>query len=306
MASTPGQDRVLSLMFFVAEHAPRLLHALAGVLGRVVWRLSPGVRSAVRSNLKRVLADRSGDHDRVGRAMLGNFVRFVADLGAARHQSAEALVARVGTIEGAEHYDRAVAMGRGLIVATAHLGSFEVGLAVTAARSSGTHVVFATDPFPRFDRMRRRVHEKLGVHEARAEAGWPMWVGLRDALSRGEVVVMQADRLMPGQKGASVMLCGAAAAFPTGPVRLAELTGAPIVPVFAVLEGGGRIKLLIDEPIVVGNGTGGRTGQHAAMQLLADVIGRRVSAYPEQWLMMHRVWPEREHARPGDERQIER
>jgi KDO2-lipid IV(A) lauroyltransferase len=284
------QDRVLGALFFVAEYAPGMLYRLAGVLGRAVWWLAPGTRSAVRMNLSRVLGERAMQRDAVGRKTVANFIRFVADLGAAQRLSPEALVARATEIEGAERYESALAMGRGLIVATAHLGSFEVGLAVTAAKSPGTHVVFATDPFPRFDRMRRRLREKLGVREARAEEGWSMWAQLRDALSRGEVVVMQADRVMPGQKGRSVSLCGQATDLPTGPVRLAQLAGAPILPVFAVRVGAKRIKLIIDEPISVEDDGDAQAEQDEALQRLAEAIGRRIRAYPDQWLMLHRVW----------------
>lgn len=289
-ASTSGQDRFLGLLFWVAEHLPRVLRALAGVVGTIVWAVSPGLRASVRSNLKRVLTDPEANRDKVGRQVVSHFVRFVADLGEAQRQSPEVLVARATQIEGAEHYEAALSMNRGLIVATAHLGSFEVGLAVTASKSPATHVVFATDPFPRFDRLRRQLREKLGVHEARAEGGWMMWGDLRDALERGEVVVLQADRVMPGQKGKPAAFCGEPAELPTGPVRLAQLTGAPIVPVFAVRTKRNEIKLIIDQPILVSDDGDARDSQKKALQLLADAIGRQVREYPEQWLMLHPVW----------------
>lgn len=289
-ASTSGQDRILGVLFFFAERTPRLLQSLANGLGRLAWQLSPGTRLAVRANLQRLCGDQASDPDRVGRRLLANFIRFVADLGASQNLSPGTLQARATQIEGAEHYDQALAMGRGLIVVTAHLGSFEVGLAVTAAKSPATHVVFATDPFPRFDRMRRRLREKLGVHEARSEEGWAMWAQLRDALSRGEVVVMQGDRVMPGQKGQPARLCGEQTELPTGPVRLAQLTGAPMLPVFAVRINQNEIKLIIDKPILVGSDGSPQVQQQQALQQLADVISRRIAAYPDQWLMLHRVW----------------
>lgn len=302
-ASTSGQDRFLSLLFWFAEHLPRVLGSLAPGIGALVWMISPGLRAAVRSNLKRVVTEADVNRDTIGRRVVANFVRFVADLGEAQRVSPAALVARATTIDGAEHYEAALAMGRGLIVATAHLGSFEVGLAVTASKSSDTHVVFATDPFPRFDRLRRQLREKLGVHEARAEGGWLMWGELRDALERGEVVVLQADRVMPGQKGKLAVLCGEPAEMPTGPVRLAQLTGAPILPVFAVRTYRNEIKLIIDEPIFVSDDGDGRDTQPKALQLLADVMGKQIQAYPEQWLMLHPVWGH-DASEPGGERSL--
>lgn len=288
-SSTSGQDRFLGLLFWAAEYQPGVLRILNPLISLIVWAVAPGLRAAVRSNLKRVTGAEV-NHDKMVRRVVSNFVRFVADLGEAQHLSPEALVARATEIDGAEHYESALAMGRGLIVATAHLGSFEVGLAMTAAKSPATHVVFATDPFPRFDRLRRQLREKLGVQEARSEGGWLMWGELRDALERGEVVVLQADRVMPGQKGKPAVFCGEQAEMPTGPVRLAQLTGAPIVPVFAVRTRGKEIKLVIGEPILVGEDGDARAAQKKALQLLADAMSKQIHAYPEQWLMLHSVW----------------
>jgi len=120
-----------------------------------------------------------------------------------------------------------------------------------------------------------------------------MWGALRDALGRNEVVVMQADRVMPGQKGAVVELLGAGAELPTGRVRLAQLTGAPVLPVFAVRETDGRsIRIVIEAPILVGQSGDARRDQQEAMVALAGAVGRVVRRYPDQWLMLHRVWVE--------------
>lgn len=291
-ASSPKADRLLGALFWMAEYAPGVLRLVARPLGWMVWAVSPGVRSAVLDNVSRLLPDASPRrmYPRVGRRVVANFIRFVADLGTAQGLTPDELVARATEFEGSEHYERAAAMGRGLIIATAHLGSFEVGLAVTASKAAAAHVVFATDPFPRFDRLRRRLREKLGVHEARAEGGWGMWGVLRDALAQDEVVVLQADRVMPGQKGATVELLGEPTQLPTGAVRLAQMTGAPIVPVFAVRTGTDCIRIVIDEPIVVETSADPGAAQRVALDRLASAIGRRVADHPDQWLMLHRVW----------------
>ncbi|MEM1355740.1 MAG: hypothetical protein AAGH88_12765 [Planctomycetota bacterium] len=288
-------DRFLRGLFYLAQRHPRLLSRLAPGLAWGTWRLARGVRAGVRDNLAHLLPTQTSDkeRDRIGRRVLLQFIRFVADLGHAQHASFEALLARAVTIEGKSHYRQARSLGKGAVIATAHLGSFEVGLAVTADMERATHVVFATDPFPRFDQLRTSLREKLGVQEARADQGWAMWGDLRDALARDEVVVMQADRVMPGQKGMSVPLLGAPAELPTGPVRLAQLTGSPILPVFAVREPDGHtIRIMIEKPIMVPDTGDPRQDQSAAIVALSEAIGRVVGRYPDQWLMLHRVWVE--------------
>lgn len=295
VASSAANDRLLRGLFYVAQKYPGLLRWLAPGLAAGAWRTAGGVRASIEANLSHLLPkeNTADERARVGRRVLHNFLRFVADLGQAQHVSAEQLLARATVIEGNEHYDRARAMGVGTVIATAHLGSFEVGLAVTADRERAAHVVFATDPFPRFDQLRTALRQKLGVHEARVGRGWEMWGALRDALGRDEVVLMQADRVMPGQKGMVVPLLDGSAELPTGPVRLAQLAGSPILPVFAVREGDGEsIRIVIEAPILVSESGDPRQDQQAALVALAGAIGRVVRRYPDQWLMLHRVWVE--------------
>lgn len=297
-SSSPRVDRLLGGLFCIAEKWPRTLHRLAPLLARVTWLLAGGMRQAIRFNLSQLLPANASSKrtEQVGQSVVRNFIRFIADLGLAQHQSQAQIVDRVTNVEGQANYERARAMGKGAIIATAHLGSFEVGLAVTANREKAVHVVFATDPFPRFDRMRTALREKLGVQEARAEDGWEMWGQLRDALAADEVVVMQADRVMPGQKGMVVQLSRGRAELPTGPVRLAQLSGAPILPVFAVRESeedagnGQNIRIVIEEPIVVQASGDPKHAQSAAMDALASALGRQIEKHPAQWLMLHRVW----------------
>jgi lauroyl/myristoyl acyltransferase len=99
------------------------------------------------------------------------------------------------------YYQEARRNQRGAVIVTAHLGCFELGMAALVEHEKRVHVVFRRDPSPRFDRLRSRLREMLGVREAPVDDGWATWSRLRDALSSDEVVLIQGDRVMPGQKG---------------------------------------------------------------------------------------------------------
>jgi KDO2-lipid IV(A) lauroyltransferase len=176
-------------------------------------------------------------------------------------------------------------MKRGAIIATAHLGSFEAGAAAIVDRERAVHVVFKRDE-TRFEKVRTTLRRKLGVAEAPVDEGWPLWLRLREALQRDEVVMVQADRVMPGQKGFSVPFLHGRLLLPTGPVKLAIASGAPIVPVFAVRTAEHRIRIHVEPAIIVGD------DQHASLLKLAGVLERYVRAYPEQWLLFHNAFCE--------------
>ena len=65
-------------------------------------------------------------------------------------------------------------------------------------------------------------------------------------------------------------------------MRLAQLTGAPIVPVFSARTGHRRYAVHVHEPIDVPRHADTRA-IGAAAQCLADALGEFVRAHPTQW-----------------------
>jgi KDO2-lipid IV(A) lauroyltransferase len=176
------------------------------------------------------------------------------------------------------------------------MGSFEVGMAALRRQDARIHVVFRRDAFGRFERMRSALRAKLGVIEAPVDDGWTVWMRLRDALQNDEVVALQGDRVMPGQKGQAIPVLGADMMLPAGPVKLALATGAPIVPVFTVRTPGGKVRLCVEPAIHVGS----PDDLDPAMEQLAGVLGKYLRAHGDQWLMLQPAWCGQQNARQAD------
>lgn len=105
-------------------------------------------------------------------------------------------------------------------------------------------------------------------------------------LREGGVVALQIDRVPPGMSGRSVRLFGKPGAIPRGPLLLAQLTGAPIVPVFSARAGHRRYAVHVSEPILVPRRAEARAIDTAA-QRIADALSEFVSAHPTQWFPFH-------------------
>jgi len=245
------------------------------------------IRSSTRANGRRIFGPDAGGRklDAFTRGVVGNFFDFVIDVGRSVGKTRQQLAAQIERIDGHERYVATRAAGRGAIVLTAHMGSFEVGAAALLEHEPKIHVVFKRDT-GRFERIRQALRGQLGVIEQPVDEGWGVWVKLRDALRDDEVVAIQGDRVMPGQKGRRMPFLGGHLALPTGPVKLAMASGAPIIPVFSVRTAEGKIRLFIEEPIRADDGL------DAAMGRVAAVIERYVAAYPEQWLVLHPAFVE--------------
>jgi phosphatidylinositol dimannoside acyltransferase len=273
----------LKCLFFLAQRAPWFARLAKGPFVRLSIRCSRAIRTATAVNGARMQL--RSDIRRFTRGVVGNFYDFVCEIGRSLRMTREDLVARVESIDGHEKYLAARAMKKGAILLTAHMGSFEVAVAALLQHEQRIHVVFKRD-VGRFERIRQALRQRLGVVEQPVDDGWAVWVRLRDALIANEVVAIQGDRVMPGQKGRRMPFLGGHVLLPTGPVKLATASGAPIVPVFSVRTQAGRIKLFIEDAIIVGDDI------DQAMGKIAAVIGKYVSAYPEQWLVLHRAFCE--------------
>ncbi len=254
----------------------------------VAFRTSAGMHSGTLANAARILGANStqGERNRLARAVISNFILFCHDVGVSTRMTADELANQVERIEGHKHYKAARDLKRGAIVVTAHMGSFEVGMAALRQQDAKIHVVFQRDVFARFERMRSALRAKLGVIEAPVDDGWTIWMRLREALLNNEVVVLQGDRVMPGQKGERVQVLGADMMLPAGPVKLALATGAPIVPVFSVRSDNGKMRLCVEPAIEV------RSAEDVgpAMNELAAVVSKYVRAYGDQWLVLQPAW----------------
>jgi KDO2-lipid IV(A) lauroyltransferase len=184
-------------------------------------------------------------------------------------------------VEGLEHLRGAQQARRGTLVLTGHLGNWEVG-AVVLRRMGFPMTVVALPHADRsmdalFNAQRRRCDLEIiptGPSAARQ--------ALRQ-LRRGGLLGLLGDREF-GSNGLPVPVAGASMVLPRGPALLSIRSGAPVLPVFLVREGLWRFRLCIEPPLW----PAARDSEEAVpalMQAYAQVLGRYLSRFAEQWLM---------------------
>jgi KDO2-lipid IV(A) lauroyltransferase len=190
-----------------------------------------------------------------------------------------------------DEYSRAVLAearekGRGLVLATAHAGNWELAAAALAESYPLTVVVkpMSVGWVDRFCRSSRRARGiGLAVPENALERS-------REALARGEIVAMLIDQV-PGRASHSVVtdfLCGRADV-DRSPAALAASMRCPLaVAVSRRLEGGMHVLevLAVLEPPERDR----RPWAVEATRIATRVFERWVHAHPGDWLWMHRRW----------------
>jgi lauroyl/myristoyl acyltransferase len=278
----------LHLFFWLSVHAPWLLGLIKPIGVRLAVISSSKVRTATAANARRIFGADLSDAQCLtyGRRVVSHFYDFVADVARSRSMTARQIRERIESISGRDEYLSHRREGGGAIIVTAHMGSFEVGLAALADVERHIHVVFKRDATDGFETLRHALHETLGIHEAPIDDGWGTWMRLRHALENNHVVVMQGDRAMPGQKAQAVHVLGGRLMLPLGPIKLAQISGSPIVPVFAIRCPTGRCRVFAEAPIRVDPGAELVGGVHPALLQWGKAIEKYVRAYPDQWLVL--------------------
>ena len=294
----------LSVLFWSVAHAPWLARLTIEFWVWAGWFFSPAMRRNTMVNARNVLgagASRSQVRQ-LSRSIIRSSFLFVYDVGRHCRMTQQQMRAEVTGVLGQPHYDQARALQRGIIVATAHFGAFEGAVAALRDREQQVHVIFQRDRFSQFDNIRSQLHERLGVTETPIDDGVRSWMRIREALLRDEAVLIQADRVMPGQRGVKLPFFDGHIEFPIGPAKLAMLTGAPIVPVFAVRNADGSLTIEI-QPAIEVDASKDDNPLESATIAIARAVERMIRKHPGQWLMLHQPWCEVEavagHAKPA-------
>jgi KDO2-lipid IV(A) lauroyltransferase len=187
--------------------------------------------------------------------------------------------------EGLDNFQNALALGRGVLVATAHLGNWELSAFAHALMSAPMDVVVRPLDNSRVDALVERQRSLSGNHIiSKRDAAREI---LR-ALKSGRAVGILIDQNTVIEEGVFVDFFGTAACAGAGFAKLAHHSGAAVVPGYALWsEGEGRYILRFDPEIPMTGDVGEDTQRiHTHLE---SVIRR----HPEQYLWIHKRWKTR-------------
>ncbi|HQR47043.1 MAG TPA: lysophospholipid acyltransferase family protein [Thermoanaerobaculia bacterium] len=265
----------------------------AATAERAIWERE-SVRDAILENVGTVLGLPAADRrvEETGRAMISNHSRLWIDLlrWSSRPDADPAALAARRT--GEERLLAARDAGRGAILLTAHVGNFELGGLFLRALGLSAAVAYVPDPSPVVERHRADARAALGLAGVPVTSSPLAFVPLLRALREGRFVAMQGDRDVSGT-GRPLPFFGRPVPFPVGPFHLAAVSGAPVLPVFILMEPDGRYRVTVEAPLRLGLAAGSRTdpddGQLlAALTAWVSILERVIRENPDQWYLFTR------------------
>ena len=274
--------------------SPEAASNLGGFLGRLIGpRL--GITRRARRNLRLAFPEKStAEIEAIVRGMWDNLGRVAAEyphLGAITAATSDRV-----ELAGVDAVRAVRDGGKAGILASAHLANWEI-MPVVAAQNGVDMTVVVREPNNPY--VRDLIDRLRGV-----AGGWRTAKGsggarqAMEVLRGGGVLGVLFDQKM--NAGLSIPFFGVAARTAAAPARLALRFRCPLVPVRIERTGPARFRVFAHPPLVLPEGGDREAATIQIMVELNSILEGWIRARPEQWLWLHRRWPESAHREPDE------
>jgi lauroyl/myristoyl acyltransferase len=198
----------------------------------------------------------------------------------------------------------ALAAGRGVVVVTGHIGSWDIAAKTLRDAQCGVHVVMARETDAATQEFVESARARAGVQVVLSDESVFSSLRLVRALRRNEIVAIQLDRAAGAGGVRWLPFLGELAPFPSGPFVLARLAGSPVIPVFAPRLSRRHYRIHIGAPVAVPRAARDPLVLDRVMLEVVTQLEEAVRRYPWQWFQFAPFWPEPDAA-AGDAEEAE-
>ena len=268
-----------------------LAYWLGARLGDLAYVLLTRRRRITLENLALALREEKTPEERrvIARAVFRNLGQHLVDFSRLRDLTPEGF-ARICTVEGLEGVQRLLERRQGLLILSAHFGSWELSPAIAPRLGAPLHVIVRPLDHAVVDRLVETSRQRFGCHiiPKRDALGQSL-----AALRRGEIVALLMDQSSLRHEGVQVEFFGIKTYTSKGPALLAMRARCPVVGAFLVREAPGQHRLLFSSEIPVRRTGDVQRDIEENTLLFNRMIEAYIRRYPDQWFWLHRRWKQR-------------
>jgi len=268
----------------------RTAERLAGLYVKALAALVPRLRRTALRNLELALPELSAaERRRIVEGVFVSLARLLVSFARLPRLDSRNISGWI-RYDGLEHFQQALARGRGVLFAAAHLGNWELSAYAHALMTAPMDVVVRPLDNPLIDRLVERRRTLCGnrvIHKRNAARA------ILKALRANRAVGVLIDQNASLEEGVFVDFFGIKACAGAAFARLAARSGAAVIPGFALwMEDEHRYVLRFYPPLEI-------TGDlHRDTQNLHALLESVIRQFPEQWLWIHRRWKTRPPGEP--------
>lgn len=275
--------------YYAIFHTVRLLprpvcRLLGQLVGLGVYLFSKQDRSHLRRNFA-IALNLPADHPRVQRAVRGlfrNYARYMVDFFLFPQLGRDKLRAHFSAIQGESHLKKALSAGKGVLLISAHVGNWEVGGHLLRCLDYPLTVVGLPHNTAQTNALVHHLRTLRGIEIIEVGQSDFSVLPILNALRRNRIVAMIGDRDHLGT-GRPTRFLGKQLRLPTGPVVLAMMSGAALLPCFVLEQTDGTYLGIIEPPLPIDRQRARDRAIDCNLQRLAQVFETYIRQYPEQW-----------------------
>jgi KDO2-lipid IV(A) lauroyltransferase len=294
-------NRFIYLFFFqfCSTLIPRPIQRFFSVVvGDLFYLLMKKTRANVRKNVEGVSQGRwsNGKVEALTRKTFQNYGQYLLDYmvmyrlrPSNKHQWLEEEAGGIHMIE-------ALRRGKGVICITPHLGNWEIGGLLFSFKGGKLNVLTLDERDLDTKSFREELRRSRGIRNLYIDPKDDSPMSILDAvkaLRQNEIVAMLGDRI-ESQKTMIFDFFGRKTPFPIGVAILAMATGAPVLPVFVVMERNRKYRGVIEPSISFESSS--REDREATirkgMERLIKKFESYIEKYPDQWYNFYSYWDE--------------
>ncbi len=296
---------LLRLAEIVIPRLPRsLVYRLGSIIALMAWLFAGKARRQATGNMMHVLGGQNEQtrqflQTRTGRKHLRKVVRSMFRQNVSNYLDLFLLpsikpetIMQSMEIHGFEHLQQALAVGKGVIIFSAHFGPFDYLIQWLAVQ--GYEVIIPVEHLTdqRILDLILRLRCSKGVQYVPLGGSAAMRAMLQ-ALRKNQVVLITADRAVQGES-VYVPFFGTPARLPSGIAHLAQRTGAPVIGGFGWRTSRTRMPVIEGEivPVSLALPQEQRKQIEPLMHGIVASMERFIGAHPDQWVVFAPVWSE--------------
>jgi len=197
---------------------------------------------------------------------------------------------------GGNYMIEALRGGKGVICITPHLGNWEIGGLLFSFKGGNLNVLTLDERDLNTKSFREEMRRSRGIKNLYIDPKDDSPMAILDvvkALRRNEIVALLGDRV-ESQKTMDFDFFGKKTPFPIGVAMLAMATGAPVLPVFVVMERDRKYRGIIEAPIHFESPSREDREEiiRKGMERLLKKFEGYIEKYPDQWYNFYSYWKE--------------
>jgi KDO2-lipid IV(A) lauroyltransferase len=268
-----------------------MLRAISAVGNAIAVRVLPRTVSGMASNFELAMGIDGRRARRLARKVFFEYGRTTVDLWRLRSGRAD-LVPTITTLEeNARVLHGLIRGGRGFLVASAHVGNWEMGAAALGALGIPAAVAGQPELDAAVHTMRVRVRERLGVESIEIGSTIATVLRVRNAVERGRAVALAVDRAY-AEDSIAVPFFGRATPFLRSPALLARFCACPLLPSFFLRNPDGTYRGVLGDPIFSDPALSPEEDALRSMSAVARSVEAVIRDEPTQWFNFYRYWNE--------------